>query len=118
MPQQPASPTEQLVQFRKRDAERINNAVIAFESSRRGRNPSSLPRATGGGGGGGVEEVRFLGAWPKGFEKTVFVGATTATTKVTNWFCNIGPADAVRRGVAASLAGDEEEIKVLVNAEC
>ena len=55
---------EQGVGFRVRDAERINKAVLAYESGRRPANGSKLPRATGG-GGGGMTLGRLTQAWQK-----------------------------------------------------
>jgi len=118
MAQQPANKTEQLVQFRMGDAQRINNAVLAHESSRRGRSPSSLPRAAGGGGGGGgVEEVRFVGAWPKHTYKQVFYASdttNTSTASALNFLCSILPAAGYRRALV-SLVGEDV---VLVNSQC
>jgi hypothetical protein len=119
MAQQAANKTDQLVQFKMKDAQRINNAVLAHESARRGRALSSLPRAAGGGGGGGggVEEVRFVGAWPKHTYKQVFYASdatNTSTASALNFLCSILPAPGYRRALV-SLAGDDV---VLVNAEC
>lgn len=117
MANQSANKTEQLVQFRLRDAQRINNAVLAHESGRRGRSPSSLPRAAGGGGGGGVEEVRFVGAWPQHTYKQVFYASdttNTSTVSALNFLCSILPAAGYRRALV-SLAGEDV---VLVNAQC
>lgn len=112
-----ANTSEQPVQFRQRDAQRINDAVLAHESKRRGRNPSSLPRASGGGGGGGIEEVVFLGAWPKNTSKQVFFASdttNTSTTSVLNFLCSILPATGYRRALIAPSG----EINVLVNSQC
>lgn len=119
MPQQSANKTEQVAQFRLRDAQRINNAVLAHESARRGRSPSKLPRAAGGGGGGGggLEEVRFAGAWPKDTYKQVFYASdttNTSTTSALNFLCSILPNAGYRRALVAA-AGD---VTVLVNSQC
>jgi hypothetical protein len=103
------------VQFRKRDAERINAAVLAKESSRRERNPSKLPRAAGG--GGAVEGVRFTGAWPQNTYKQVFYSfdtTNTSTASVLNLFCSILPNSTYRVALVAPL----DDIIVLVNSQC
>jgi hypothetical protein len=117
MANQSANKTEQLVQFRLRDAQRINNAVLAHESGRRGRSPSSLPRAAGSGGGGGIEEVLFTGAWPQNTYKQVFYASdttNTTTASALNFFCSILPTVGYRRALVAT-TGD---IVVLVNSQC
>ena len=114
---QPANKTEQLVQFRLRDAQRINNAVLAHESTRRGRMSSTLPRAAGGGGGGGIEEVRFVGAWPKNTIKQVFYASdttNTSTASALNFLCSILPNPAYRMAIVAASG----TTLVLVNAQC
>jgi len=82
---------DQPSQFRVRDAQRIGKVVHEVESARRGRNPSSLPRASGGGGGGGgVRRATFSGAWPINTEKTVTFSENTAqTASVSNFLFNI-----------------------------
>lgn len=79
----PANKGKQLVSFTHEDAQRINASVAAHERARRGRNPSSLPRAAGGGGGGGVVTAAFLGSWLKSQKvvisfDTTFVSTNTA----------------------------------------
>jgi hypothetical protein len=61
----PRTPDESPISFNARDGQRIANAVVAHENSRRMPNPSVLPRASRGGGGGGVRIGQFAGAWPK-----------------------------------------------------
>lgn len=93
---QSANQTERLVQFRYNDAVRISGAVHAYETSRRGRNPSHLPRASGGAGGGGLVEGTFSGAWPKGQTKeVVLLSDTTGTSTVSafNYLYSIQPLD-------------------------
>lgn len=86
----PANKTEQVVQFRHKDAQRIASAVHAYETARRGKNPSVLPRAVGG--GSEITLGVFTGAWSIGQEKEVRVQAdTNVTTSVVNHFHpNIG----------------------------
>jgi hypothetical protein len=60
----PRTPDESPVSFNARDGQRIANAVIAHENSRRMPNPSVLPRASRG-GGGGIRIGQFSGVWPK-----------------------------------------------------
>ena len=113
---QPSNKSEQLVRFRVRDAQRINNAVLAFESARRGRTPSTLPRAAGG-GGGGIEEVRFVGAWPKNTVKQVFYASDTTNTSTAaamNFLCSILPDPAYR----LALVAPSGTTLVLVNSQC
>ena len=114
---QPSNKSEQLVRFRVRDAQRINNAVLAFESARRGRTSSTLPRAAGGGGGGGIEEVRFVGAWPKDTVKQVFYASDTTNTSTAaamNFLCSILPDVGYRRALVAPSG----TTMVLVNSQC
>jgi hypothetical protein len=116
MPDQPANKTEQLVQFRMRDAQRINNAVLAHESARRGRSPSKLPRAFGG-GGGGIDQVFFLGAWPKDTYKQVFYASdttNTSTASALNVLCSILPTVGYRRAIVSS----DGDVLLLLNSQC
>lgn len=81
---------DQPSQFRVRDAQRIANVVHQVESARKGRNPSTLPRAVGGGGGDGIKRVTFTGMWPINTEKVVtFSDNTAQTASVTNFLFNI-----------------------------
>lgn len=110
---------EQLVQFRKRDAQRISDAVLAHESARRGRTPSALPRAFSG-GGGAIEEVTYEGAWPEGTIKQVayaYDTTNTSTASALNFLCSIlpGPSSPGRRRALIASVGTT---MVLVNAQC
>ena len=114
----PANKTEQVVQFRHKDAQRIASAVHAHETARRGSKPSVLPRAVGGGGGGGAfATARFTGAWSKDTLKTVtFIADTAATAVASNIFSNIAapPGGGSRRcGLAM-----EGTTWILIAAEC
>lgn len=83
---------DQPSQFRVRDAQRIAKAVHAYETERKGRNPSSLPRAVGGGGGGGgaIRRATFSGVWLVGTEKVVtFADNTAQTASIANFLFNI-----------------------------
>jgi hypothetical protein len=92
--QQSANQTEQLVQFRHREAQRIANAVAAHEARRRDRKPSFLPRAPGAGGGAAFRLALFTGAWIKGTLKVVrFAAATNETVSAQNVFGGIAPVN-------------------------
>lgn len=83
---QSANKSDQTVKFTQKDARRIAGCVRSYESSRRSRNPSRLPRASGGGGEGGgaaVSTATFLGSWLQGTEKVVYYTATPSTSTVT-----------------------------------
>jgi hypothetical protein len=95
----PANKGNHLVSFTHQDAQRINASVTATERARRGRNPSSLPRATGGGGGGGGQMATFTGQWFKGQEKvvTLMIGTNAAsTTRCSNFIVDVLYSDAAR----------------------
>lgn len=105
---------DETVTFRKSDAQRIANTVHAYESARRPRNSSVLPRAPGG--GGGVVTARFTGAWSKDTMKTVtFLVNTTETVSVTNIFSNIAPPLGGYRRCAIAKEGTTW---ILIAAEC
>lgn len=112
----PANKTEQVVQFRHKDAQRIASAVHAHETARRGRNPSTLPRAAGG-GGGAFATARFTGAWSKDTLKTVtFIADTAATAVASNIFSNIAaPSGGGSRRCGLALEGTTW---ILIAAEC
>jgi hypothetical protein len=114
---QSTNKSEQLVQFRHRDAQRIGNAVHAHETSRRGRNPSSLPRAAGG-GEGGFRVALFTGVWHKSTLKVVrFVAATNETVTAENIFGSIAPAtpSSLQRKVGICQEGTTW---IVIAAEC
>jgi len=112
----PANKTEQVVQFRHKDAQRIASAVHAHETARRGKNPSVLPRAVGG-GGGAFATARFTGAWSKDTLKTVtFIADTAATAVASNIFSNIAaPPGGGSRRCGLALEGTTW---ILIAAEC
>lgn len=93
----PANKTDQPVQFRAKDAQRIASVVHEVETGRRQPKGSWLPRAfSGGGGSGGIREATFCGAWPKGQKKTVILGvggSSTSTASAFNWQFSIPPHD-------------------------
>lgn len=101
----PSNRGEQLVQFRLSDAARINNVVHAYESGRRERKPSTLPRATGGGGGGGIEFVTFVGGWAKGQSHEIRFSPGTATATAINLFATIPPTPCDERNAAVAVNG-------------
>lgn len=115
--QQPANKTEQVVQFRHKDAQRIASVVHAYESSRRVANPSKLPRAAGGGGGGGTFATAFFtGSWAKGTLKQIaFTADTTSTAVASNIFSYIADNSAPSRRCAVALEGTTW---ILIAAEC
>jgi|LakMenE01Jun11ns_1017448.scaffolds.fasta_scaffold9955766_2 hypothetical protein len=94
----PANKGDQGVQFRLRDAERINAAVLHHETSVRGSSPSELPRAFS------VGAKCLLGkttaSWTKGASQdiTIYdsgsppneVAGVTTIEDVWNKFANIG----------------------------
>lgn len=107
--------TEQLVQFRHKDAKRVAAAVRAFETSRRGRNPSMLPRAVVG-GGSAFATARFTGSWAKDTFKTItFLEDTASTAVASNIFANI-PAPSV--GSKRCAVAMEGTTWILIAAEC
>lgn len=91
--QQTPNRSEQLVQFRHEDVQRIANVVGWYESTPRGRRASSLPRAPGG---GTVFRIcDFTGAWNINSDKTVtfkFQTTTPNTVVVTNLFASLTAA--------------------------
>ena len=107
------------IMFRHADAQRIANAVHAHETSRRGRNPSTLPRAPGGGSGGGIRMARFVGGWPKGESKqVVFSSDTLSTANATNFLRSIPHLNsAAYRTCFVYPSETEAGTYVLINAE-
>ena len=104
---------EKLVQFKLADAQRIANAVSAFEGQRRGRKNSTLPRAAGG--GGSVQLATFYGSWAKGATKQVTLTSdTTQIVTATNIFGYFRPYADVRK-CAIFQSG---ETWYVINAEC
>lgn len=101
--------------FTQKDGQRIANVVHAFETTRKGRNPSELPRAAGG--GGGFATATFTGAWSKGSLKTItFISDTSVTTIATNLFSNMSaPTSGSSRKCAIAQDGTTW---VLIAAEC
>lgn len=124
----PANENEQLVQFRRRDAQRIANAVHAHETARRGRNPSRLPRAAGEGGEGGAADAglvtaTFLGSWLRTTGKIVSLDGEnfsgTATAFVFNSLCDISAFGTQGLRVAIiSPSPAKDGGYILVNYEC
>jgi hypothetical protein len=114
--------------FTPRDAQRIANTVHAYETSRRGRRPSILPRASGGGGGGGgggVDEAFFVGAWVKGQSKQItFIANTAATAAAFNMIRTIpisysGATARLCTVSVRSLPNENGQLDyVLINSEC
>jgi hypothetical protein len=102
---------EKLVQFKLADAQRIANAVSAYEGQRRGRKGSTLPRAAGG-AGGGVSTATFTGSWLKDTNKVVSLGGSTASA--TNILANVLYAAGSRRCVIAMIDGTY----TLISSEC
>lgn len=116
-----------LVAFKYADAQRIARAVFAHETARRGRKPSTLPRASGGGGGGGggVVEATFTGGWLKDAVKQItFVADTTNTARAINLLRSIPITnDGSPRLAFVALrpsppAPEGDDQYVLINAEC
>ncbi len=105
----------------QKDGQRVANAVHAYETGRRGRKPSQLPRAPGG-GGGSIDEATFTGAWTKGATKSVtFTADTARTAAAVNLFRSIPIASdfGTRKCLVAPSSGTDPNIQyVLVNAEC
>jgi len=116
------------VQFTLQDAQRIAEAVQGHERGRRGRKPSTLPRAAGGGGatesGGGVAFATFSGSWFKGTYKTIslFLPSGPATASAYNSLSNIAGTGPNRNCTVSVFpgpgpSGEENEYR-LVSAEC
>jgi len=110
------------VQFTLQDAERIAAAVQASERGRRGRKPSTLPRAAGSAAGGGasVVEATFHGAWQltQGKHVNVAVGGqfTAATTLYVINQLNIIPPSGSPRTCYVYLQDEASNSWRLVNA--
>lgn len=109
------------VMFKHTDAQRIANVVHHYESSRRPRNPSTLPRSPGssggGGDGGGVRQATFSGGWPKHAKKqVVFASDTLSTASATNFLRSIPASSGYRVCYVAQSEVDSGEY-VLINAE-
>jgi hypothetical protein len=115
------------VTFTFGDAERIGHAVKKSERERRGRKPSTLPRAagsggSGGGSGGGVEFATFAGSWFKGTYKTITLLPGTATASAYNSLSSIAGTGSGRNCTVSVFpgpgpSGEEDEYR-LVSAEC
>lgn len=69
----PANKAEQAVQFRMGDAQRIADAVHAYETSIRDAKKSYLPRAFGGGGGSSLRLGKTTALWARGTVTTIEV---------------------------------------------
>ena len=111
------NPGDEAVTFRKSDAQRIANVVHAYESGRRPRNGSVLPRAPGG-GGGGVVTARFTGAWSKNAVKMVtLLVNTTETVSATNIFSNVAAPQSGATFRKCAIA-KEGTAWILIAAEC
>lgn len=115
-----ANKGDRIVQFKHADAQRIASVVHEVESARRGRNPSKLPRASGG--GGGVFEASFCGAWPKGEIKQITLsGGSTSTANAINSLCSIQPVNTgenYTRLCYVTRNGSDAAEYALLNAEC
>lgn len=120
---------EQPVSFKLSDAQRIAKAVGEFESGRRGRRGSTLPRAAGGGGGGGggIQFATFNGNWPKNTYKVVTLNPANTTASAYNATVNIsyapsGSGSSVRKCALAVYSGTGPSGNsgeyVLIMAEC
>jgi len=105
------------VVFRQADAQRIANAVHAHETGRRGRHPSTLPRAPGG-GSGSIAVARFTGAWAKDTIKEVqFISNTASTASVSNITANVAPPGTLSTYRRCLISQDGTAF-ILVTAEC
>jgi hypothetical protein len=113
-----ANSAERPVQFREQDARRIAKAVHAYETSRRPRNPSSLPRAAGGGGGSGVVRGQFVGSWGKGQTKVVTISASGQTTYCNNFIVDVLYDEFSRTCFMAPFDGSGNAEYTLLIPEC
>lgn len=104
----------------QKDAQRVANAVHAYETSRRQGRSSTLPRAPGG--GGSVAEATFYGGWVKGATKSVtFTADTMSTAAAVNLFRTIPiSSDFLPRTCLISPRPSTTSTSeyILVNAEC
>lgn len=111
---------DEMVTFRKSDAQRIANTVHAYESGRRPRNSSVLPRAPGG-GGSGVAEAFYVGGWVKGEAKQItFTADTAATASAYNMIRTVAVpyTNSTARLCTVSLRSDGSGAYILINSEC
>lgn len=113
------NPGSQPVTFTLADAQRIGKAVGHFETGRRGRIGSSLPRSSGG----GVAVAKFVGAWAKGHTKQIVMASDSAVTAIaTNVHLNIAPhtAGAERKCLVAPGASPYDGLPtlLLLSVEC
>lgn len=100
------------VTFTFGDAERIGMVVKKSERERRGRKPSSLPRAAGS-GGGSISTATFSGQWLKTSQKIVNLGGG-ATANCTNLLMDLLAYSGSRKCIVAEVLDGY----TLVNAEC
>jgi hypothetical protein len=105
--------------FTQKDGQRVANVVHAYETSRRGRNPSQLPRAPGG--GGAVVEAFYVGGWVKGASKQVtFTSDTMVTALAYNMIRTVAVpyTNSTARLCTVSLRSDGSGAYILINSEC
>ena len=105
--------------FTQKDGQRVANVVHAFETSRRGRNPSHLPRAPGG--GGAIIEAFYAGGWAKGASKQItFTSDTMATALAYNMIRTVAVpyTSATARLCTVAPRSDGSGAYILINSEC
>lgn len=117
----PANQGDQTVQFRRSDAQRIANAVHAYETGIRQANPSRLPRAVVGGGrlrlcktsaAFNKGTVATLNVWEDGTPPNETQTAGVTVADVVNKFANIASG----KWVSVALHGNGRWY--VVSAEC
>lgn len=111
-----ANQGEQPIQFRRRDGQRIADAVRAHERGRKPAKASSLPRAAGG-SGGSVVRGQFSGSWYKGQTKVVTISASGQTTRCNNFIVDILYSNSNRACFMAPFGENDIDYTLLI-PEC
>jgi len=106
---------EKPVMFRHSDAQRISDAVNTVENTKRGRNPSRLPRVAGG---GSLTKAYFYGGWlSQAVKQITFAADTTSTAACKNLFSSVSPGTSYYPRVCF-VTPDPDYGYVLVRSDC